>query len=146
VAGTHRTKDWEIGLDAWAAGLFDGEGCIDLRRDMRKKCYGLRLRVSLKYPRPLYVLVGRYGGELIPAKWRGGRTAWVWHLHKAQEIDRVLRVWLPWLVEKRAQAEVGLKFTAMVARRTPRRVYSESEQRRCATWATRLGDLKRHQT
>lgn len=143
MEGSHRKK---AGLDAWAAGLFDGEGCIDLRQHSRKKAYGLRIRVSLKYPRPLWLLVSRYGGGIHKTKWQDGRAGWVWQLHTQREVGIALRAWLPWLAEKGPQAKVGLRFLEMASRRERRKVYSLSEQRRCAAWATKLKDLKRHQT
>lgn len=144
MEGSNRKK---AGLDAWAAGLFDGEGCIDLRLLSKgKHAYGLRLRMALKYPRPLLVLVGLYGGNVIPVRWSKDRMGWVWQLHKADDIDRALRAWLPWLTEKRPQVEIGLKFLGMVSRRKWKTVYSLTEQRRCAAWATRIKDLKRHRT
>lgn len=129
---------------AWAAGLFDGEGCITLysRKEVKRRLtWRIVLKVQMKDPQAIHRLKRLYGGYLTFDRRETGLFT-TWCLPAAKEVQGVLELWLPWLLEKKAQAVSGIEFCKFRASRTHSQVYSEEEKRRCLRWEKRLKALK----
>lgn len=105
----------------WAAGFFDGEGCVVLRR-RKRKCdwtwwpfnHVLSMHVAQTDPGPLGVLENLWGGGVVFDQRNYDKTGRHRNLHRWQCGSRicagVLEEMLPFLVAKRPQAEVALEF------------------------------------
>lgn len=93
---------------AWAAGFFDGEGCvyIDRRKSagMRAESHSLHLSVGQKVKQPLELLVRLFGGSI-----RQDTLIYRWHV-SGPTAANALRFMLPYLTLKKPQAELGLLF------------------------------------
>ena len=101
---------------AYLAGLFDGEGCIHIRRNKRHDCpkgvqYQLMVtvRMSSEYLCRFYQMA--FGGRVYQCKKYASahKTLWQWVV-TSQQTSEFLRVILPYLIEKKAEAMLGLKF------------------------------------
>ena len=115
----------------WAAGFFDGEGCIGITRDVRPAStrwrggsvrHRLRLEVDQIDMAPLLILKELFGGAL---RARGARAEscnpiYEWKAHEALA-ETALREMLPCLVVKQRQAELALEFRELVGRQAPKR-------------------------
>lgn len=105
-------KDTDL---AWAAGIIDGEGSINLLKMKRKDTYGtgltfdLRIDVGNTDPRMLVKLKTLFGGSISKSyEARKNRKACAcWHVH-AENASKVLTLILPYLCIKREQAEVAI--------------------------------------
>lgn len=97
-------------IDAYAAGLFDGEGSIGLGQTGLAWSIACHTGMTVKAKTVLDAMAVEYGGRVRlhrPAteKWA---EAWTWSLH-GLEAEAFLRRILPWLRLKREIAEVALK-------------------------------------
>ena len=132
-------------VHAWAAGLFDGEGCITFYESTRRggtKQWRLNLKITLKRPEPLRKMHTLYGGLLYTSVRKCGRTYQVWIVQSGAQAEVILKQWLPWLVEKRVQALVALDYCRFLSARKRGEVYSGKERARCSKWEKRLKALK----
>jgi hypothetical protein len=105
---------------AWAAGFFDGEGCVYVRRQVRENYNVVRgwkpspyalASASQVDPRPLQFLQQRWGGSLRSLKRRrhpNERDAWEWNC-SARQAYQFFHDVMPWLLCKRAQAVNALR-------------------------------------
>ena len=99
-------------IDAYAAGLLDGEGCIGIAKSRRGTAYSVRVDFGMtqKAAAVLHRMAKEYGGLV-----RNGRLAteqWdavlTWKLH-GQEATAFLREVIDHLVLKRQQAELAIR-------------------------------------
>lgn len=111
-AGGHNTAvpmdKYEV---AWLAGLFDGEGCISWPR--RELLHSVRLDIPQTNLELLEKVQAVTGTGKITARKRAKAQhsqAWTWSCY-GQNARSVLRQILPWLIVKRAAAEVALGLT-----------------------------------
>lgn len=104
-------------LVVWAAGFFDGEGCVLLAR-MRPRtpqsAVSLRLGIAVaqKVREPLDTLAQRWGGTVrLSHESRTNRhaDAYDWRLHGAAAVV-FLRDVRPYLRVKHRQADVGIAY------------------------------------
>jgi hypothetical protein len=102
---------------AWAAGFIDGEGCIYLKRSgARQRGGGLRYQPKLVVGNtaiePLRKLRDLFGGSLYQRRPARGRhkACWAWELGGGKQVGAALLAMLPYLVNKKAEAEVLLEF------------------------------------
>ena len=101
---------------AWAAGFFDGEGCVSIAKPVNspngdgKKyhSYQLQIIVAQRDRRPMDALVGLFGGGITPVKIHGS-TYWYFRRH-GRKATPILQAILPFLVLKREQAELAIRF------------------------------------
>jgi hypothetical protein len=100
----------------YSAAFFDGEGNISITRQKAATSkhgfyYALRLTVAQVDPAPLRIYLALYGGTLKerPATQANHRDAWVW-IASAGPGTKALRAMLPYLIIKRAEAELALEF------------------------------------
>lgn len=95
---------------AWAAGFFDGEGCILGKRT--KDGAELVVTVTQNDRRPLELLMGWFGGSIeheISKKFVYDRYRWVITRRKARLF---LQAIAPYLVVKRERAQLALSVSA----------------------------------
>ena len=97
---------------AWAAGLFDGEGCIMIKRDYNKLrvTFSLRLILTNNHVGALEKFKTIVGGIGSIRQWsRDGRKnpTWDWRV-ASKQAEFVLKLLLPYLVVKHEQAELAL--------------------------------------
>jgi hypothetical protein len=92
----------------WAAGFFDGEGCVSIvRRPKRDKVYHwLDISAYQNHRAPLEELQCLFGGSVRPEA--GG---WKWRACGPTAGD-ALREMLPYLRVKHTQAEIAVPFQA----------------------------------
>ena len=107
---------------AYAAGFFDGEGCIVIAFPKKSKSgrryHRLDVAVAQVDPRPLRWLLDLYGGRLdTPTPREKGRPVWHWRLN-GPTAEAFLRSVRPYLIVKAEQADVAFEFRATVRRRT----------------------------
>jgi len=110
---------------AYAAGFFDGEGCVYVRSQHRPSheakgwhvsAYGLVV-VSQVDPRPLQWMQARWGGAIRQLKRRSAarpndRHAWEWNC-SARQCYALLHDIRPWLRVKGEQADNVFRLEAM---------------------------------
>ena len=98
--------------DAWFGGFFDGEGHVGITPPSRSSLYLLQVAVTQVDVAPLLLFRERFGGKVLGPYTRQGSNSrpisrWVAETGRA---EAALRVLLPYLIVKRAQAELGLEF------------------------------------
>ena len=98
---------------AWAAGFFDGEGCVLLVTRTRGRCTEVRLQITAVNTdiRPLHRFRELFGGSIQvvqhPGNKHGYKPSWAWvAAHRIAE--NALQAMLPWLLVKREQAIIAL--------------------------------------
>jgi len=104
---------------AYAAGFFDGEGCINITR-FRWHCtetkrpgvyYKLRVMVTNTDLPVLEWCQRLWGGAILERKVKGNRRrSWSWDLYETDSA-RFLKDVLPYLKLKRPQADLALEYT-----------------------------------
>lgn len=130
---------------AYAAGFFDGEGCILLRRHQMRRCrsklFTMTVGICQDDPQPLVWMQNRWGGFVRPRLIRSsGRTAHDLFLH-SEYAAVFLRDVLPYLIVKRDQATLALELRA--ALHNPGSVgYSVDEIESIEVLALRLKSVK----
>jgi hypothetical protein len=113
---------------AYAAGFFDGEGSINIRRPGKKpKCAGHKLVVSLAQTveAPLLWLRERWGGSIT--RLARPTLTWEWSV-SCRLAGRFLQDVLPFLIVKRKEAEVAIAFQSR-KRNTGRRTDQDNYKR-----------------
>ncbi len=110
----------------WAAGFFDGEGWVGSRNSNRYinkkgvlriyRC--IQIAVSQVNPDPIKIFHEMFGSG-YRTKWLNGnnRTQFEWRA-TANDAIRVLKILLPYLVVKREEAEIAIKFHELVWRKS----------------------------
>ena len=103
-------------IDAYFAGLFDGEGCISINKTKgtKKKPYsrsGFQLRTSITNTNieVLEALQEVYGGKVYVREKQGARNYGNW-VTVSNQCVKPLSLWLPYLIIKKNQALVALDF------------------------------------
>jgi len=98
---------------AWLAGFIDGEGCISVTKSMGKgrdtPRFGLRLQIVQKDPFPLVHIQNGLGGSIYKRKSMTGHPVSVIQFNGGVAYQ-VLRDVVKFLVLKKAQAEIAIKF------------------------------------
>ncbi len=86
---------------AYYAGIIDGEGCISYYKSLGVSVEGL-------YPKTLIEMHTVFGGSVSEIKRANKRRYYRWRIY-GQDAGRCLQMLLPYLREKKEQAEVGLE-------------------------------------
>lgn len=99
----------------WAAGFFDGEGCVSVVLQKRGD-FMVRLFVGNTNVQALFAFKEMFGGTIYerPAKSIRHKTAYQWQVVSGQAF-RALEQLLPYLRVKREQAELALQFRQFAA-------------------------------
>lgn|SRR2546425_8550533 len=105
----------------YAAGFFDGEGCVYIRRSPPHRQhvtigYGVTVQVTNTNHEIVLFYKKAFGGSIQAAPPRPRRRPlWVWRA-SAQIAARCLRSLLPYLRVKRAEAEIALSLQDAIDR------------------------------
>ena len=101
---------------AYLAGLFDGEGSIYGGVDPRT---GLHITCIMGPPEALKLFHEAFGGSLKLYRPTGNQktAAWRWSLHGAIKQEAFLAKVFPWLIIKKAQAELALQYVQTVRKK-----------------------------
>lgn len=127
---------------AYAAGFFDGEGCIRIECQGRHRLWRLSATVSQNNPLPLLELQKFWGGCLSKRKpSRRGRGHYEWRLNSAQ-VARFLRHARPFLIVKAKEADIALEFQADM-RQTGKGGLTPDQLRRRNEWREQISAAKR---
>jgi hypothetical protein len=109
---------------AYAAGLFDGEGCIQIRRLKQtlgtgRPGYVLTTTISMTDTEPLKAMQARFGGSLGNYDLRNSlrhKSIWLWTLYGATSVC-FLRATMPWLMVKRRRAQIAIQYQRLVRKK-----------------------------
>ena len=98
----------EIDL-AWAAGFFDGEGCVILRKV--KNTYAVRIAVSQVNPTPIKRFKDMFGGHISYQKSKNPNWSaqWKWE-QDSKSASETLRLLQPYLCVKHDVVALALEF------------------------------------
>ena len=132
---------------AYCAGILDGEGTIAITRNPPRKptqyspSFGLVVSVANTDNALILFLSSLWGGHtLVCCKPKGNkRAAYRWSLGGNQAV-RFLKAVLPFLIIKRAEAELGIEFQSS-KRKSPKRLSQETINKRQAMM-NRMSALK----
>jgi hypothetical protein len=130
----------------WAAGFFDGEGCVSIQRVRNGQGGALQIIVVQKGPRPIEVLADLWGGgiNVTHRNQPTGRVGYYrWTLCGDKAADALVEM-LPFLVEKRDQAHLAIEFQdhMKLTRQSGKRLTDAVRRYRSET-AERLSQMKR---
>lgn len=111
--------------DAYFAGLFDGEGCIQISRSLVKRglknpVYQIRAEIGMIHREVLDEISAFYGPGSVYGPYMGKKSLSPWFRWSigGRRVELVLRRFLPFSRIKRAEIEVALAFQEHV-RTTP---------------------------
>lgn len=107
-------KTWERG---YAAGLIDGEGCIQIKKiknlnHKRNPEYSLQISMNMVDTEAIDFMKGVFGGSVYgPLKTygKGFRPNYRWEITRKSALTFLKQI-LPFLRVKRVQAELGIRF------------------------------------
>lgn len=117
-------------LTAYAAGFFDGEGCITISRvNGGRFSDNHRILVTaaqkIEHATVLYELQARWGGVVRIRERSKKNPKWSdvaeWNLRSRESISAFISDVLPLLRIKRTQAEIALQFIAQAGVKRPKR-------------------------
>src|SRR5262249_57044888 len=100
---------------AWAAGLFDGEGCITFVGNPRtpRLRYNVRINVVVTHRLMIEKVAAVLGGHPRPKRLRrpypNRRDQWVWQLTGIAAVN-ALRQMRPHLIGKAEEADLAIEF------------------------------------
>ena len=88
----------------WAAGLFEGEGCIsfDSRQPKLRKVY---LAMTDKDVMERFINIVGFGNLLGPYKGTN-KPQWAWKVAKSSEVLRILKMFLPHFGKRRSERAI----------------------------------------
>jgi len=117
------TTEQEI---AYLAGLFDGEGCITVGREVRrgKERAKSRVNVGMTTPEPLFLYKRIFGGAISVSQRKDKRhpkTFYNWHL-QGRKVELFLRVIEPYVVVKKDKLLLSLSLLGYYRSGSPRRI------------------------
>lgn len=96
--------------DKYIAGLFDGEGCVSIRYNKKRRCYWLGVSISNNYLPVLIDIQRKYKGTVIThTRYGNNRQGYSWIIG-AKSVLVFLNSVLPHLRIKREEVEIGLRF------------------------------------
>lgn len=93
---------------AWAAGIFDGEGCLTLVPTPKRRRFAVRVAVGQKYSPVVKRLREIFGGD-VGQYGTGRHRQWRWKVENLAA-ESVLQQVRPYLVLKGEQADLLLEF------------------------------------
>ena len=111
----------------WAAGLFDGEGCLHARRHETKGCVNIHATISMVF-QPAVRRIHRLAGCGVFKKndyGVGRRVQWKW-VAVGQQAAGFVRMLLPFLMVKRKEALIFLRIADEQKRRGNRHMTERS--------------------
>lgn len=107
---------------AWAAGIFDGEGCISIgyakpqpKSRHHKPSYRLTVRVTMGHEPTVRRFAEIAGTSTVHdhgARTERANASWTW-LAMARKGEAALKLLQPYLLTKAAECEIALEFMAL---------------------------------
>ena len=102
---------------AYLAGLFDGEGSINIFKQPNKKdrinpCYFLEISIGNTHKGVLQWVLENFGGRLThnaEQHTKRNQRTWRWRA-SSNEACAVLKILLPYLIVKKEQAQLAIEF------------------------------------
>lgn len=132
----------------WAAGFFDGEGCVRTTASAGKaRATMARCTIINTDPRPVTKFHEMFGGcvyvreNALRLNWR---RAYEWTIQGA-ELDAFVRQILPFAVTKREQLELLVEFRKLMPGRGYRKMSESerwSERKKLSKLSMQISDLK----
>lgn len=95
---------------AYLSGFFDGEGTICICKRANRSSYSLRIAVGQMELAPLELLQAIFGGNIHQLRRNGKRDMLQWNLMKRGLQERFLRMAIPFLRSKAAEAMVAFQY------------------------------------
>lgn len=93
----------------YAAGFFDGEGSIGIRRE--RNIYRLEVNATQTTAEVLIAFQEKYGGKVTKRNKEKSRDLYMWRVY-TQNADAFLKDVLPFLIVKQERAKLALEFRA----------------------------------
>ena len=116
------TTELEI---AYLAGLFDGEGCVTVSREVRqgKERVRARISVAMTTPEPLFIYKRIFGGAISvrEPKRKNWKTCYDWHL-QGGKVALFLRALEPYILVKKDKLLLSLSLLSYYGIGSPRRI------------------------
>lgn len=105
---------------AWAAGFVDGEGSFSIiyQKSLKYNCFSVVACACQNDIRPLFKLKEHYGGTIMKMN---RDDAYRWHVY-GFGLTRFLKEMIPFLVVKKEEALLCLKFREILERRNGGRI------------------------
>lgn len=103
----------------YAAGFFDGEGSIMLKRSYKRRANGLeylrtlRVTITQNDPRPLHQFSDIWGGAVSKLTRPNGNHYYRWTI-STRKAERFLRDVQPYLIVKQADCELALQWQKLL--------------------------------
>lgn len=120
-------------IDVYAAGFFDGEGCVSIQRawDRKSHCYRwlMLVQVANQNRFVLEKLRKVYGGGIAVQTSGRRRPLYLWQL-TGSKTGTFLAKLRPWLIVKKKQAQIGIEFRSLLSHRNWFRVPKKNLKRR----------------
>ena len=131
---------------AWAAGFFDGEGCVHLTRRQRKKSknieYELRLSIAQAVKLPLEKWEILFGGQITIINPKNEiNKFFIWQVSSLDTL-KILKLLEPYLILKKEQANVALEFEKLYIGKGNRNKLTEENINKRQALYLRLKELK----
>jgi len=103
----------EAALLAYMAGIFDGEGCVGIKKykptgKQRTTCYFLYLDMGMTYREIPELFKSVFGGSLREERVLRKRSMWRWNATGKTHLAAILGALIPYLRVKREQALLAL--------------------------------------
>lgn len=108
-------KQSNVSKYSYAAGFFDGEGCIRITkrnpRNGRSTNYSLLVTVAQKDGQSMDWLYGNFGGMVYMKNKKKDESDWVyeWRLTDRKAYEFLKKI-LPFIIVKKAQARLAIRF------------------------------------
>ena len=104
---------------AYIAGFFDGEGCIRIKKASQGgNSYFIWLAITNSNKSILEFVKDIFGGQIRKAERTPNKTIYHYNLSSSEATD-MLKVLLGFLKEKKAQAELAIKFHQIKEKLSP---------------------------
>lgn len=96
---------------AYAAGLFDADGCVSVGSFKQGRQHQLRVQVGMSDPEPLEFLKERWGGTVSRFTHKNRtRVLFNWYIGGGQQVEEFLTDILPHSLGKQAQVLEALRY------------------------------------
>ena len=94
----------------WAAGLFEGEGCISYKRNKNGRTYPkLYIKMTDRDVIEKFIEVVGYGSySIVPPQQSHHKESYAWETSKATEVRRIAAAMLPYLGLRRAYKALNI--------------------------------------
>jgi len=99
----NKKRNWSNRV-AYLAGLIDGEGYLQIRKDGQ-----IRLRIGMTDKPTIQWIKENFGGSISEQKTKKGKPFYVWHMNQGAALIYLLLLVIPFLVAKKEIVVIGMK-------------------------------------